>query len=719
VPGKRRIIPIDERYDLEPDLRQHIWRIFEIDGDSENNLAGRDKFSTMEASWGNSLRILSERGMLSRQRLLDESLAALNRGFAQFRAGWFSRFHEFLEPTVQEMQQRLDAYGNLLASPIGPTVSFALKAIVRCDKEEPIRSEFLLRYLPPALASNSKATVSMALSLVERAVKREPNFAVDGCLLIAEGLMHQSPDVQNKIMDSIDRFGLLQETRVRDKVMGYAEFLSPSIKARLGLKVGDVAPIGLNRNDRTAVAEDMRSGRSLIFSPERHLEPVVDIEQLISLASFCLEHPEESGEIERLMDAVSRLLPEHADHIVAAGAPLKKQASKVLEEEHWSYNSDEHFRVIRQLVAAFVYSVLVKSPQFLWSKLERLPGQLRPNRLEPAVDYLRTRLSEILARIFSDSASLPLLSCPTHFGGWIEPSILLARLQAWEASTLRPGGYDQATALFRLPLPIVAELMPDLPHQPGEFWSAVRYACRLSDAKGEQDSPLWTAANIYREPPEPGSEVYFGEGRIFMGGPRALLRWQAILFPSLRELFIDSGMPKVSRAIDWMDVSARVSSAYLELLVDQAFPLGPNAIKMLAAGLFIGDPELSGYSRDALILSIENGTLDHETLGQELCTIVYSASSKPARLAKSLGEVSRIGPRHADAVRKLLQRALHGCGEAPRSLLPVLELLHELLIAAKAELDDDITIEHLKTIKTAGRTSKLIKAILHGKQLRN
>src|SRR5207302_10667133 len=66
-------------------------------------------------------------GKLPRDQLLDTGLSALRRDFAPFRAGWFSRFHEALNPTPIERQQREAEYVALLTSPVSATVSFAVR----------------------------------------------------------------------------------------------------------------------------------------------------------------------------------------------------------------------------------------------------------------------------------------------------------------------------------------------------------------------------------------------------------------------------------------------------------------------------------------------------------------------------------------------------------------------------------------------------------------
>ncbi|MGV3721911.1 MAG: DUF6493 family protein, partial [Actinomycetota bacterium] len=134
-------------------LEQDVWRFFEVEGGGEDSLAARDKYSRGDYSWGHALKTLAEEGLLDRQRLLDASLDALQRDFAQFRAGWFSAFHESQSPTLEERAARQERYLALLGSRIAPTVSFALKALAVLDKADQLDGEALAGRVAPALAA--------------------------------------------------------------------------------------------------------------------------------------------------------------------------------------------------------------------------------------------------------------------------------------------------------------------------------------------------------------------------------------------------------------------------------------------------------------------------------------------------------------------------------------------------------------------------------------
>ena len=137
-----------------------VWRLFEVEGAGETSLAAHDKYTPEASGWSAALKILSDEGVLPRARLLDDSLAALSRDFAPFRANWFSRFHEQLAPSVDERRGRESAYAALLASPVPATVSFAVRALLAAGSISEANADRLV----PALMSQAAATVKGAIA---------------------------------------------------------------------------------------------------------------------------------------------------------------------------------------------------------------------------------------------------------------------------------------------------------------------------------------------------------------------------------------------------------------------------------------------------------------------------------------------------------------------------------------------------------------------------
>ena len=181
-PKKRPLV--DRVRDDIDRLRDAIWRQFEVEGGGEISLSCFEKFFAGKSggTWAAALKTLSDEGKLDRQRLLDASLDALNRGFSQFRAGWFSRFHEILSPTPAERAARVDRYLDLLSSPIGPTVSMALAALKIVQRSDRLDAALLIERIAPALFATVAATAKGALGLLERAARsRHQNWLPRHC----------------------------------------------------------------------------------------------------------------------------------------------------------------------------------------------------------------------------------------------------------------------------------------------------------------------------------------------------------------------------------------------------------------------------------------------------------------------------------------------------------------------------------------------------------
>ena len=180
----------------DPELLEHeVWRLFEVEGTGDHSLADHDKYTPDEKTWSRTLLGLAP-VRLDRERLLDASLAALERDFPAFRAGWYSRFHEALAPTPAERVERVDAYLRLLRSPIPPTVTLSVNALTEVQRAGELDGARLIAHIEPALAARAAGTARQALRLVDGAVRREPALSGAAAPAASAALAHPSADVQ-------------------------------------------------------------------------------------------------------------------------------------------------------------------------------------------------------------------------------------------------------------------------------------------------------------------------------------------------------------------------------------------------------------------------------------------------------------------------------------------------------------------------------------------
>src|SRR5262249_14289632 len=96
--GPRKLLESD------PALLEHeLWELFRRPGIREASLA-------QDHRWSDALVALSAEGRISRDRLLDASLEALELPFKPYHTTWYRNFHEALKPMVAERAARLPLY---------------------------------------------------------------------------------------------------------------------------------------------------------------------------------------------------------------------------------------------------------------------------------------------------------------------------------------------------------------------------------------------------------------------------------------------------------------------------------------------------------------------------------------------------------------------------------------------------------------------------------
>jgi hypothetical protein len=516
-------------------LEDEVWRLFCVEGAGENSLAARDKYSSGERTWSYALQTLCREEQLCRQRLLDESLGALERDFAQFRVGWYAQFHEALSPTLTERAARVDRYLALLASPIPPTVSFSLKALSLLDKEDRLPAEALLGHVAPALGAREKGTVKAALRLLERAAKREPAHAEAVALLANEALLHEGPDIQEATFKLIQRYGTPGHAELRGLLHSRLDDLAASqrtaVEAWLGM---ESAPTAAPSSASDAVPADLESRAQALpadlarmagveaalqawqngtpdlpplrlinpdiprLAPENALQPITGLDELIDRFSAVLEKPNSPDEIERVLDGVSRLCDERPPDFERRTDPLRKRALKLVGRTGIPPWNGSPSHDLGEVAVSWLCGTVAR------------PVKQDPDHLK----YFLGLRMHVLARRVAARKAMPLLGAPTHLGCWIDPRILVGRLRAWLAAdsglqTPPPKGWplrsrypypEVIQALLRLAPDGRAEALSACEGLVGEIADAVRYALGADGVAVGPDAALWIAASRARDP---------------------------------------------------------------------------------------------------------------------------------------------------------------------------------------------------------------------------
>jgi hypothetical protein len=781
-------------------LKNEVWRLFEVEGNGEFSLAAHDKYCRPENTWATALIELAAEGKLSRARLLDASLDALERDFAQFRAGWFSRFHEALAPEPEERAERAGRYLGLLASRIPPTVSFALKALQVLDKAGRLPSKTLVEQIRPAFAARQKGTVKSALGFLDRAARREPELKPHVAIATADALAHEAPEVQAAALELLEKHGESRPetlvTLLQDKLDGLAASQRPRLLAWLGSATKPAAPAGRDTGvaksllKRAAAADrqlaklagvdvaveavrarsgpvpalELEGAEIPRLNPEQSLQPIQALDDLIDLFATVIEDAGSPEDMERVLDGVSRLGAERPEDFGSRTAPLAKRAQTLLKR-----SPTDPFVGLGPahdacgVALAWTGGVIRQGVRKQWGREHA-----------SVLDFHSARALAVARRAVRQEAA-PLLSAPTHAGGWLDPLVLVERVREWEELKAAPDIYDQVQALLRLAPDHRATALRQATKLAGEYGAAVRCALGSRDVPVGPTAALWVAAARARDPfadapaverrhpglgPDAGraarysyrikSREHRGDyttasgpkqfhstfydflldreppvaKRVsldlptvllhadFHGSGAASLRWGALTWPLARESWFAIGAYHLARNLDWWEADW-AKRTYLEPLLDPDVPLKPMALLLLALGLAAKEPGESGLAADALIHTIEDGRLDPDGLGEVMASLLSSGIVKAARWAKTLGDAARMSPLHARAVAAAIERALQAKPAKPtRDLVALLELLLELLMANGQALTPGPTREYLAGLDVSGKTAKLVTSLL-------
>ena len=652
----------------DPDVIALLLNLFDVEGTGEYNLAAVDKYAKgSDRQWDHIFLTLCSEGFYTRATLLGRTLDTLERDWPQFRAGWFSRFHDTLAPTPDELAPHAARYLGLTQSRIPPTVTLALAALKTLHAAGRVEGAALLAALQPVFFSSVKAQVAAALQLAETVVKRDPALAAAAATVALDGLQHEAADLQKKILDRLDQWGLDDAGRAllasrldsvasvhRAKAAALAGAETTSVPAQAVPTPIDDAPAGTGPADP--------------FDPSRALVPIADDETLVERAAFVLENPADTDELERVFEALVRRAP-FDDALRARCAPLAKRARKLQDKPACAPLAHLLLRLLGEKGAM--------PPVPDWRKDDRVGIQLH-------------RRAQALGDQAVKGWGLPPLSAATHRGGFIAPALLAQRLADYAARGAQPAPAELDLARQRTLRPA------DAPSDNPPAWQ-VRSRSSIYDGKTYTHHDL-----LFK--PEPPRSSYDG----------AELNCRASLTPGALDPFFAMGCREIGNNLDWWD-AAWADRHFLLPLLWPVTPIGagqPMALLLLALALGGKEPGQTATAVDALVQSQREGRLDDAALGVQLRALLATPLVKAKRYAGSLQAAVRADARVAPMVFGLLCHMAAADPESPpKDLAALLELLLELAIGHHLPLPEG-TRAVLTTLKLGGKGRTVQRQLL-------
>lgn len=662
----------DQRRDMDAAFFEtDVWRFFEVEGGGELSLGAHDKYSHPERTWAARLLEYVDAGKLDRGRLLDATLEALSRDFAQFRAGWYSRFHEALVPTIDERIARRDAYLTLLASTIPPTVSFALKALKLVNKAAPIPPKELIAAMEAPLQARQKATVTTALQMLADAAKRAPDAKIEVARTACLALVSEDSGVQEKALALIDRLGMRETSEVAATLADYVPFLAPALQAEFA----DVAaPVSVQPILRRA--------------PEP-VVPVANADEALARFLEMLEDQSDPFLVEAAFDGVARFGAALAADDKAI-SPVKRRALQLWKKD-WFL--DLH------VLAARMWTEGLTDVDVL--KLHEREGIEHYHNYD---FHLRNR--EILDQVRAGHA-LPMLSMPTDTAGFVDPGALRDRLSIYRDAGVTPGARDLDLALLRLSDASLPGLAPETdaerslayavggPGKPDKVAQGARDRRRIADGVLAYDYLVQSEERYAWVDVKP-----LFDAESWLETSKSNAPWYALLCPAFSEVFFRN---QLVRDFIFYDESDRPT---LEAFFRPGGDIGPLGCMVLALSLGSGDRETRLLAAEAVA-----SLLDEERLARDVfvpvCYEIMVHFMRPVkRYAESLGHLAQSGPRGARFACDIIEGTMvFGPSEAPTNYGALLELYYNLGLTHGFKAPER-TIAFLAALEGGGKIAK-------------
>lgn len=696
-------------------LEEDVWRIFEL----EEKVLSAGWFE-----WDTTLIQLSSEGVISRYRLIDECLGALRRDFAPGVAQSFTAFHDQLAPSVDEISRRIDEYLRLLGSPVESTVGFALRHLTQAERAGALDARALIEHLAPAVTVRPKGHAKRAVALLGTAIKSEPALVSEALELALDALSHQAAEVQDAALKLIQKNvdGMRPDQRVR--LAELVRLLDPSIRPRAAVLV-DAEGVQSAAGSPPAVAVPMARPLEPDAIPrlrdDAALLPVTQVDELLALTSVVLERPDDPNELERFVDGVARLCDQAVPD--ARRAALLRRVDG--EFARWSRGGT--LTDAKTAVAVVTHHWLRRAaPDFSFSEA-RGPRAALGRRLSP----LCHRVARGRAR--------GLLSAPTHLGGFIDPVILVVRLEA--APDVED--YDVAQAVLRIAPDRRPEALARIDGLQGEGASVVRAALGgearrprfrarlpaswdavdalaapgsvLLEARPHDEQPPWRSPQpkVKIAPPMSPARLLGQYESIWgLSVDIGMQRWLALIWPAQRELYYGTALRVFTAGSIWLSAAERETlGAALEPLLEPDEVLGPNAHRLIAAALGSSDNDRL-LAADVVVEAIRSRRLLADELGSAIADAMRRERAVADRWGASLESLADYGPLHAYELQRVLESTLGCLGDAQPRMTKFLDLLRRVAQDADARIVNLEARAWLERVSPRSKSGQLAQAAL-------
>jgi hypothetical protein len=442
-------------------LDEHIWFMFQTETtiNSSNRWILVDG-KQLEKGWIHALIENCEAGNISRTRLLQEAVLASNRNFDKNLSGWFITLFETLQPADDELMALQEDLLTLLSSPHSKVVNGSLKAIKSIVEKNGFAVQPFIDYIPVLLSSETKATVTLALQLMEKIAKKEKAYSEQVALLAASAFLQKDDGLQTRAAKLIQKFGTPENPEIRDAISLSAGLMLSGPRELL------TAYLDINTPHQQELPEQgVQEFHLNDFEP---LALIADVDELVFLTAQLFDN-NQSWHADQFLDAIVRLQDTIREEDLEKFAPAVQRALKFFFGD---WRSGQGI-VDNMLAGVFLDFILLQAKRYptgngaILKLYASFLGKSEKNKKVWEEHGVATTFytdpnkhtallyqpwnflfKGILASLRAERERI-ILSTPTHLPHWIDPVILIQRLSECQQKKLELDPMDLQIALCR------------------------------------------------------------------------------------------------------------------------------------------------------------------------------------------------------------------------------------------------------------------------------
>ncbi len=636
--------------------------------------------------WPAALATLVDEGVLDRAQIVDLCVSRMLRGGRLRNLRFPLALLQLVPPNAEERRERVADWIGMTADAVSPVAGFAQKTLSGLALEGALPGGAFAEMTAGVLFRTEKKLLRAQLSLVNRALARNPGLASEVLPVVADAFGHDDSEIQGRSLQVVARHLKAVDEETRTRLAEAASLLGPAHRA--------AAEAAFGRQVEARESLPYEEILPPVPEPEVLPGPAGSLEEVME--DLLVQQRRSAGpmEFERALDGLVR-------HAHKDSAEVAAQVREAFSGAYWYDTS------------AFPHHLdldyFQHGPRGLDAVLASLVGKVKPGRTEagreqtvPMTSCVHGAMQSTQeARIWEvahliGGGTLPLLlSTPTRHTGGIDPLTLVERLREYADAGLDPAPVDLGQALLRVRR-----------QDPSAEQAAERAEALGSEAGARlatwlrSENPLAATVRFHPRTPK-GSERWSLVNRILVemakrpefkrefpktfhwlaGGllpnARRCYHWEqvpdqwATLLPADRELLASCLLSSMASAVD--GDSARDVAGPLTLLAEGEGQVGRAVALVLAFGLGCRDADDRLRAVDALLVLAARGELDARQVGRDLAWLLAERSMKPNRLADAVRTAAATGA--YGTVWTILSEALPTLLEAEKPMRGLGELL--------------------------------------------